>query len=180
MSKPYDDLWIKTQRTNHLATSLERMASAGATMPHKLANQLNRLQHLTAIARPILATILGQTLADSCQVVYATNNKLTISLLSITAVNHARYLQASCFEALISHEDFACFTQLNFIVSMTSNTQNLAHQNKNIRSKKPLNENIKQTITQTLDVVITNQKLRSRLLTLMENINVKDENNSSK
>lgn len=178
MSKPYDDLQ-KNKQTNHLATSLERMSSAGATMPPKLSNQLQRLQHLTTIARPMLATILGQTLADSCQVVYATNNKLTISLPSATAVNHARYLQTSCFEALMSHEDFMCFTELHFIVSMAHKNQKLTHQNKTIRSKKPLNETIKQTITQTADIVITNSKLRSRLLTLLENIHVKDDNQTN-
>lgn len=175
MSKPNADL---QKRTNHLATSLERMATAGATMPRKFATQIDRLQHLTTLIRPLLATVVGEALADSCQVVYATDTKLTLTLPSMTAVNHARYLHTSCLDALKSQEDFSAITELHFIVSMAHKNQKTTHQNTKTHPKKSLDESIKQTITQTTDIVITHPQLRANLLKLLNNIKVKDDNHS--
>lgn len=178
MSKPkaesQNKVTHKVKRTNHLATSLERMASAGATMPRKFAKHLDRLQHLTELIRPLLAGTLGEALADSCQVVYAQDNELTLTLPSMTAVNHARYLNASCLEAINSHEEFVATTKIQFIVSMAPKPK-MAHQNKSRHPKKPLGENLKQTISQTSQIVITNPTLRDNLLILLENIRIKDD-----
>lgn len=172
MSKPNADL---QKRTNHLATSLERMATAGATMPRKFATQIDRLQHLTTLIRPLLATVMGEALADSCQVVYAVDNKITLTLPSMTAVNQARYLQSSCLDVLTKHETFATITEIHFIASMAQK-QKMTYQNTTIHPTKPLDESIKQTITQTTDIVITHPQLRANLLKLLNNIKIKDDN----
>lgn len=163
-----DDLWVKKQTPNHLATPLEKQAATGARPPAIFTKRIAHLQHLTKLAQHLLLSVLGEELALLCLVVCVQGRKITISLPSATAVNHVRYLQVSCLEALRQHTDFSQFFELGIILSTKKQTKSSFAQ---LNTKKPLSENIKRNITQSTQVVITNKKLQQSLLNLIHSIN---------
>lgn len=171
--KTIDDLQIKTKTPNHLATTLEKQAAAGAKLPNTLAKHISHLQHLTRLAHQLLPSVLGDELALSCSVVCVQGHKVTLSLPSITAVNHVRYLQVVCLEALRQHVDFGQFFELGVILSTKKRTKPLPTQPS---TKKPLSENTKHNIAQCTEDVITNPNLKHSLLKLINTINLAPEN----
>ncbi|MDO4896497.1 MAG: hypothetical protein Q3971_03955 [Moraxella sp.] len=81
----FDDKKVKKTPPNHLATRLEKQAAAGAKLPTSLAKQVARLQHLTELVQQELRSVITDELSESCQVVFATETRLTLALPSITA-----------------------------------------------------------------------------------------------
>lgn len=171
-----DDLYLKTHFPNHLASRTERQAAAGAKLPKNLNRQLAQLEHLTTIARPLLAGVLG-VLSDEVWVAYAKHDKITLALPNMTAVNHVRYLQHECLLALRQDTAFENFVKLGLIVNPTLGR---SHHDLNYQSttqanlKKPLSENTVQTITQTAEIVIKNKNLQNAFIRLIQNAQIKE------
>lgn len=172
MKKPLDDLWVKTHRTNHLGTRLERQATAGAWIPPALARSLEHYKRLTTIAQPLLANVLGSELAMLCQVVHAKDDRLTLCVPSTTAVGHVRYLRSSCLEVLHQHHEFGRFTKLSVITRTRHRTVQTSHTR---QRKKPLSENTVQTITQSAQIVISNEKLKDAMIALAKSLKNNNE-----
>lgn len=166
MSNPsdFDDLWLKTQSVNHLASTLERQAAAGATLPTLLRKRVAYLNHLTDLLHQTLPSLVGHELAQLCQVVYVAEHRITIAVSSMTGVNHLRYLQNECLNTLKQHPEFGQYHELNIILN--------AHQSPTGTPKKitknPLSENTKHTITQYANHVIRDETLRKSLLNLID------------
>ncbi|MDO4699429.1 MAG: hypothetical protein Q4A69_01915 [Moraxella sp.] len=165
-SQIIDDLQVKQTTPNHLATPLEKLALAGAKLPKSLSQHVAYLRQLTGLAHQLLPAVLGDELALSCQVINAKNNKLTLGFPSMTATNHASYLQVACLTALRQHESFAGFDTLKIILSVPPKTMSVPNNLSQNNSKKLLSENTKRNITQHASVVITNKNLRDALLQL--------------
>lgn len=171
-----DDLYLKTHFPNHLANRTEKQAAAGARLPKNLNQRLAYFNHLTSLARPLLYDILG-SLSNDVQVAYASNDKITLALPSITAVNHVRYLQHECLLALHQNMAFEGFVKMSLIVNSKphSDHDDFYHQSaKQASFKKPLSENTVQTITQTAKIVIKNKSLQTSLINLIRNVRVKE------
>lgn len=161
--KSFDDLWTKTHKPNHLASRTERQAAAGVQIPNVLAKRLERLNHLTNIATPLLSSLLGVAVADGCRVAFVSENCITLSFPTMTAVNHVRYLQEQCLQTLRTHPKFSPFTEIKVIQSPKRHELEVSP-----KEKTPLSQNTKHTITQTANLVITNPKLRNALLQLIQ------------
>lgn len=166
-----DDLYLKTHFPNYLASRTEKQASAGAKLPKALSKHFAHLSHLSHLARPLLAKVLD-TLSDEVQVVYAHDDKITLSLPTITAVNHARYLKNDCLTALHQDEAFGQFVKISWVVN-PKNTRHGDDIATDTRSTKPLSENTVQTITHSAKIVIKNKKLQTSLIRLIQNAHTK-------
>ncbi len=162
-TKSFDDLWIKTHKPNHLASRIEQQAAAGAQIPDVLAERLARLNHLTDIATPLLSSLLGTAVVDGCQVAFVSENCITLSFPTMTAVNHVRYLQEQCLQTLRTHPEFHPFIQIKVVQSPKRREFKASP-----KEKTPLSQSTKHTITQTANLVITSPKLRDALLTLAQ------------
>ena len=168
----FDDKKVKKQPPNHLATRLEIQAAAGAKLPSTLAKQVSKLQHLTELIKQALHGILTEEILALCHVVYANENKLTLALPSLTAINHLRYLHSDCLSAFEQNPKLCQYHELKYVLSCTK----YQHTHSQNTSKKPLSENTKHTITQYTNVVISHEPLRQSLLKLAQNVPTSDEN----
>lgn len=166
-----DDLHIKQQRPNHLASPIERLAAAGVSLPDALSERIAYLKQLTVLVQQLLPVVLGE-MANSCQVINARGNKLTLGLPSMTATNHVTYMQASCLQVLRQHDCFAHFDELKVVFNAPpQSTKRFSNPSSN-DLKKPLSENTKRTITQHASDVISSDKLRHSLIELANHIKV--------
>lgn len=168
----FDDKKVKKHLPNHLATRIELQAAAGARLPSTLAKQVSKRQHLTELVKQALLGLLTSEILALCQVVHATENKLTLALPSLTAINHLRYLHAECLGAFRQNPKLCQYQELKYILSSTK-YQHTSSQN---NSKKPLSENTRHTITQYTNVVISHEPLRQSLLKLAQSVPISDEN----
>lgn len=158
-----DDLYLKSHTPNHLASTLEKQAAAGATLPNNLAHRIKHLQSCTTLLQQALRPLLPSEILEDCQVAYADQHRLTVSLSSATAANHLRYLSANCLELLRKNDEKFCRLEtLNVIITPKSAQSDI----RQTSSKKTLSENTKRIITQTASTVITHDGLKQALLRL--------------
>lgn len=106
-----NDLLAKTKPINHLATKTEKLSAAGASLPRHLSQQYQRLLWLSHQVRQALQGILSPEILADCYVSGAKAGKLTLSLSSVTAVNHVRYMMESCVQALRTYDQSFCQLQ---------------------------------------------------------------------
>ncbi len=175
-----DDLYLKTHFPNHLANHAEKQAAAGAKLPKDLSSRLAYFDHLTRLARPLLAGVLGE-LRDEVKVVYAHDAKITLALPTITAANHVRYLHKECLLALHEHTAFCQFSKMGVMVyqNIHQDTADLNKKSNNKTAlKKPLSENTVRTITQTAELVIKNKSLQTSFIELVRTAHVKEDENT--
>ncbi|WP_323843184.1 DciA family protein [Moraxella sp. Pampa] len=158
-----DDLHLKSNTPNYLASTLEKQAAAGAKPPVHLTQRLVHLQSCTALLQQALKPLLPAEILKDCQVAQADRYRLTVSLSSTTAANHLRYLSASCLEKLRSYDKKFCHLEEFGVIVTPRTTQSDSRQ---LSSKKTLSENTKRIITQTATTVITHDGLRQALLRL--------------
>ena len=166
--KTIDDLSVKTKRPNHLASTTEKQAAAGATLPKPLVAHYQQLQQLTQLVRQALAELLPEQMLDDCYVVEASLVEITLSLGSPTAVNHMRYMMVNCVQALRSYDQRFCQLMSIQVILSPKPTQSDARQDD---PKRTLSENTRQIITQSAQSVIKNERLRAALLKLAGNDN---------
>lgn len=160
---PIDDLLLKSKTPNHLASTLEKQAAAGAKLPSHLVHQLAHLQSCTLLVKNALKTLLPEEILKDCTVAHADKHRLTVSLTSSTAANHLRYLAKSCVQALRSYDEQFChLEELRVITTPKTSTP----EPRQTSSKKTLSENTKRIITQTATSVIHHDGLKQALLRL--------------
>lgn len=172
----FDDLFVKQHTPNHLASHIEHLAAAGAKLPTSLANRVQHLHHLSQLSQTLLTPILSEPIAMLCQVVYIKDRHLSLGLPSATAVNHVRYLSHECLQHLKTHPAFRSFETMSVILITPQPKVKLPTTQ---IPKKPLSENTRRTITQTTQLVITNNTLRERLLSLAQSITPVDDPQSN-
>ena len=169
-----------TKKTpNRLATLIDHQAFAGSTLPRNLAEDLRLYTQATAEIKTILIDCLPHEILDSCWVVGLTSEQLTLSVTSMTAANHIRYLQSAYLRVLT--EQSITFQQLKqirvVVVKATANNRlaygqsaslNTASKPLKVNQNKALSQNTKRTIAQAAKHVTTDKNLKKALLRLAD------------
>ncbi len=101
---------MSNKTTNHLGSSLDKLAKAGTTLP-SLNNQLNALQQATAELKSVLVDCLPQEILDNCWVVNVSEQTITLAVTSTTAANHITYMKQGYLKILTEQSTY--FSQLN-------------------------------------------------------------------
>ncbi|MFA9486278.1 MULTISPECIES: hypothetical protein [unclassified Moraxella] len=161
--KHIDDLLVKNNTPNHLASTLEKQAAAGASIPKHLAEQIEQRHSYGILVKNALQALFPSELLNDCIIAHVDKHRLTIALPSTTAANHMRYLTDSCVQALRAYDKRFCFLE-ELSVIVTPKTQ--SSDSRQFSSKKTLSENTKRIINQTATTVITHEGLKQALLRL--------------
>lgn len=159
-----DDLFLKNNPPNHLASQLEKHAAAGIKLPAHLVNQLTHLQSYTILIQQVLKPLLPHEMLKDCIVAHVDQHRLTVALSSSTAANHLRYLGKNCVQALRAYDERFCFLEEFHVIVTPRLAQSDSRQT---NTKKTLSENTKRIITQTASTVIHDDKLKQALLHLV-------------
>ena len=129
--------------------------------------------------KTLLIDCLPEEILNSCWVVGLTTEQLTLSVNSMTAANHIRYLQNAYLEVLTKQSiTFKQLKQIHVVIakipakspynkeSLTpvSSSSNAVRTNAN----KGLSQNIKRTISQAAKHVTADKDLQKALLQLLD------------
>ncbi len=168
---------MSKKQPNRLAELIDHQSFAGSALPQTLANDMQLYTQATHEIKLLLIDCLPEEILHTCWVVGLTSEQLTLSVGSMTAANHMRYLQSAYLQVLT--EQSITFKQLKQIRVVVSNTHtDNALFNKRLASKtsmmnhdeapktKALSQNTKRTITQAANHVTTDENLKKALLRL--------------
>ena len=167
------------KQPNRLAQLIDHQAFAGSALPRSLADNVRLYTQATHEVKTLLVDCLPEEILDSCWVVSLTAEQLTLSVTSMTAANHIRYLQNAYLEVLTKQS--ITFKQLKHIhvviakipaksphhkESLTS----VSHSSDVVKTRpnKGLSQNTKRTISQAAKHVTTDKNLQKALLQLLE------------
>ncbi|WP_010201467.1 hypothetical protein [Psychrobacter sp. PAMC 21119] len=168
---------MSKKQPNRLAQLIDHQAFSGSALPQTLADNMRLYIEATTEIKELLIDCLPEEILSTCWVVGLTSEQLTLSVGSMTAANHIRYLQNAYLQILT--EQSITFKQLKQIRVVVAKIP--AH---SLSSKKPLalsatlskshkanenqalSQNTKRTISQAAEHVTTDEKLRKALLRL--------------
>ena len=168
---------MSKNQPNRLAQLIDHQAFAGSALPQTLADNMRLYIEATTEIKELLIDCLPEEILSTCWVVGLTSEQLTLSVGSMTAANHIRYLQNAYLQILTEQSiTFKQLKQIRVVVAKIS-----AH---SLSSKKPLalsatlskshkanenqalSQNTKRTISQAAEHVTTDEKLKKALLRL--------------
>ncbi|CAM3603600.1 MAG: hypothetical protein ACI9ST_000724 [Psychrobacter glaciei] len=168
---------MSKKQPNRLAQLIDHQAFAGSALPQTLADNMRLYIEATTEIKELLIDCLPEEILSTCWVVGLTSEQLTLSVGSMTAANHIRYLQNAYLQILTEQSiTFKQLKQIRVVVAKIS-----AH---SLSSKKPLalsatlskshkanenqalSQNTKRTISQAAEHVTTDEKLKKALLRL--------------
>ncbi|WP_440463822.1 hypothetical protein [Psychrobacter sp. ASPA161_6] len=168
---------MSKKQPNRLAQLIDHQAFAGSALPQTLADNMRLYIEATTEIKELLIDCLPEEILSTCWVVGLTSKQLTLSVGSMTAANHIRYLQNAYLQILTEQSiTFKQLKQIRVVVAKIS-----AH---SLSSKKPLalsatlskshkanenqalSQNTKRTISQAAEHVTTDEKLKKALLRL--------------
>lgn len=115
-----DTKFINTsdKTVNHLGTTVEKQKASNIQLPEDLSKQIKRLNNATQEVKQILKDHLPNEVLTNCWVVTLTPEHITMSVTSITAANHMRYMSSSYLNLLSSQSaTFKNITSIKVIVS---------------------------------------------------------------
>ena len=168
---------MSKKQPNRLAQLIDHQAFAGSALPQTLADNMRLYIEATTEIKELLIDCLPEEILSTCWVVGLTSEQLTLSVGSMTAANHIRYLQNAYLQILT--EQSITFKQLKQIRVVVAKIP--AH---SLSSKKPLalsatlskshkanenqalSQNTKRTISQAAEHVTTDENLKKALLRL--------------
>ena len=169
---------MSKKQPNRLAQLIDHQAFAGSALPQTLADNMRLYIEATTEIKELLIDCLPEEILSTCWVVGLTSEQLTLSVGSMTAANHIRYLQNAYLQILTEQSiTFKQLKQIRVVVAKIS-----AH---SLSSKKPLalsatlskshkanenqalSQNTKRTISQAAEHVTTDEKLKKALLRLI-------------
>ncbi|KAA0915148.1 hypothetical protein [Psychrobacter sp. ANT_WB68] len=169
---------MSKKQPNRLAKLIDHQAFAGSALPQTLADDMRLYLQATTEIKELLVDCLPEEILNNCWVVGLTAEQLILSVGSMTAANHIRYLQSAYLQVLT--EQSITFNQLKQIrVVVAKNTANhdyskpssalsatlskplKAHEN------QALSQNTKRTISQAAEHVTTDENLKKALLRLI-------------
>ena len=169
---------MSKKQPNRLAELIDHQSFAGSALPQTLADNMRFYNQATTEVKALLVDCLPEEILSSCWVVGLTAEQLTLSVSSITAANHIRYLQNAYLQVLTAHS--ITFKQLKKIRIVVSKIQSTHTLNKHYSTKSKisskthkanenqgLSQNTKRTIAQAANHVTTDKKLKNALLRLM-------------
>ena len=170
---------MSKKQPNRLAQLIDHQAFAGSALPRSLTDTMQLYTQATNEIKILLVDCLPEEILNSCWVVGLTTEQLTLSVGSITAANHIRYLQNAYLQVL--KEQSLTFQQLKHIrivvvknpaVNASSQEQS-ASPTTSLTAHKPnenkvLSQNTKRTISQAAEHVTTDKNLKNALLRLLD------------
>ena len=168
---------MSKKQPNRLAQLIDHQAFAGSALPQTLADNMRLYIQATTEIKELLVDCLPEEILNTCWVVGLTSEQLTLSVGSMTAANHIRYLQNAYLQVLTEQSiTFKQLKQIRVIVarisadspsskklsalSTTSSKSRKANEN------QALSQNTKRTISQAAEHVTTDEKLKKALLRL--------------
>ena len=169
---------MSKKQPNRLAQLIDHQAFSGSALPRSLADNVRLYTQATHEVKTLLIDCLPEEILNSCWVVGLTTEQLTLSVNSMTAANHIRYLQNAYLEVLTKQSiTFKQLKQIHVVIakipakppynkeSLTpvSSSSNAVITNAN----KGLSQNIKRTISQAAKHVTADKDLQKALLQLL-------------
>ncbi|WP_201586411.1 DciA family protein [Psychrobacter jeotgali] len=167
------------KQPNRLAKLIDHQAFAGSALPQSLSDDMRCYLQATKEVKTILVDCLPEEILNSCLVVGLTAEQLTLSVSSVTAANHIRYLQNAYLQIL--REQSFTFKQLKQIRIVVTNTSTNYPKNSeqsagSINALEPhkannnqaLSQNTKRTIAQAAEHVTTDKNLQNAILRLIK------------
>ncbi|WP_182406992.1 hypothetical protein [Psychrobacter sp. GP33] len=170
---------MSKKQPNRLAQLIDHQAFSGSALPRSLADNVRLYTQATHEVKTLLIDCLPEEILNSCWVVRLTTEQLTLSVNSMTAANHIRYLQNAYLEVLTKQSiTFKQLKQIHVVIakipakspyneeSLTpvSSSSNAVRTNAN----KGLSQNIKRTISQAAKHVTADKDLQKALLQLLD------------
>lgn len=169
---------MSKKQPNRLAQLIDHQAFAGSALPHSFADNMRRYVEATAEIKSLLVECLPDEILNTCWVVGLSAEQLTLSVGSVTAANHIRYLQNAYLQVL--REQSITFNQLKQIrVVVTAPVANHSKKSEQFASlqaiskpdkaneNQPLSQNTKRTIAQAAKHVTTDKNLKDAILRLL-------------
>jgi len=170
---------MSKKQPNRLAELIDHQSFAGSALPQTLADDMRLYTQATNEIKMLLVDCLPEEILNTCWVVGLSSEQLTLSVASVTAANHIRYLQHAYLQVLTTQSiTFQQLKKIRVVVSKT-NTNNSSYKEKlslrtnNLKYDKAnenqaLSQNTKRTIAQAAKHVTTDEKLKKALLRLVD------------
>ncbi|WP_440453835.1 hypothetical protein [Psychrobacter sp. ASPA161_9] len=168
---------MSKKQPNRLAELIDHQAFAGSALPQTLTDDMRLYTQVTNEIKTLLVDCLPEEILNTCWVVGLSSEQLTLSVASVTAANHIRYLQHAYLQVLTTQSiTFQQLKKIRVVVSKTNTnnssykeklsslTNNLKHDKAN--ENQALSQNTKRTIAQAAKHVTTDEKLKKALLRL--------------
>ncbi|MBB3107058.1 hypothetical protein FHS24_001575 [Psychrobacter luti] len=169
---------MSKKQPNRLAKLIDHQAFAGSALPQTLADNMRLYLQATTEVKELLVDCLPEEILNNCWVVGLTSEQLILSVGSMTAANHIRYLQSAYLQVLT--EQSITFKQLKQIrVVVAKNTAHNDYSKSSQASSAPLSkplkahenqtlsQNTKRTISQAAEHVTNDENLKKALLRLI-------------
>lgn len=165
---------MSKKQPNRLAQLIDHQAFAGSALPQSLSDNMRVFTQATAEIKKLLVDCLPEEILNTCWVVGLTNEQLTLSVNSVTAANHIRYLQNAYLSVLTEQSiTFQQLKQINVVVAHTAayhskfSEESAVSKSNKTNVHQALSQNTKRTISQAAEHVTTDKKLKKALLRLI-------------
>ena len=170
---------MSKKQPNRLAQLIDHQAFSGSALPRSLADNVRLYTQATHEVKTLLIDCLPEEILNSCWVVGLTTEQLTLSVNSMTAANHIRYLQNAYLEVLTKQSiTFKQLKQIHVVIAKIPakppyNKESLTPVSSSsnavrINANKGLSQNIKRTISQAAKHVTADKDLQKALLQLLD------------
>ncbi|MDN3453946.1 MULTISPECIES: hypothetical protein [unclassified Psychrobacter] len=169
---------MSKKQPNRLAQLIDHQAFAGSALPQTLANNMRLYIEATNEIKELLVDCLPEEILNTCWVVGLTSEQLILSVSSMTAANHIRYLHSSYLQVLTEQSiTFKQLKQIRVVVSQPTTDNYSSKQSSALSTNLPnsrkanenqaLSQNTKRTISQAAEHVTTDENLKKALLRLI-------------
>ena len=168
---------MSKKQPNRLAKLIDHQAFAGSALPETLADDMRLYIQATTEVKELLVDCLPEEILSNCWVVGLTSEQLILSVSSMTAANHIRYLQSAYLQVLTEQSiTFRQLKQIRVVVAKISADNHYYKSSSALSAplSKPLkahenqafSQNTKRTISQAAECVTTDENLKKALLRL--------------
>lgn len=162
---------MSKKQPNRLAQLIDHQAFAGSALPQTLADNMRLYIQATTEIKELLVECLPEEILNTCWVVGLTSEQLTLSVGSVTAANHIRYLQNAYLQVLTEQSiTFKQLKQIRVVVAKISANSlsskkpsalsTILSESHQANENKALSQNTKRTISQAAEHVTTDEKLK--------------------
>ena len=169
---------MSKKQPNRLAKLIDHQAFAGSALPQTLADNMRLYLQATTEVKELLVDCLPEEILDNCWVVGLTSEQLILSVGSMTAANHIRYLQSAYLQVLTEQSiTFKQLKQIRVVVAKNSTHNDYPKSSQALSAplSKPrkahenqaLSQNTKRTISQAAEHVTTDENLKKAILRLI-------------
>ena len=169
---------MSKKQPNRLAQLIDHQAFAGSALPQTLANNMRLYIEATNETKELLVDCLPEEILNTCWVVGLSPEQLILSVSSMTAANHIRYLHSSYLQILTEQSiTFKQLKQIRVVVAKNSTDNYSSKQSsksslhlpnsRKANENQALSQNTKRTISQAAEHVTTDENLKKALLRLI-------------